>query len=84
MEVDPLPEDVRQYLRQYFTDVRDGASEGDYYVFSVKSSSGKRRELKVHFKLFFYSELVTAYLHENGFAAQLERGNVEITRAFRR
>lgn len=30
MEIDPLPEDVRQYLRRHFVDVKDEPAQGDY------------------------------------------------------
>jgi hypothetical protein len=39
MEIDPIPEDVRQYLRQHFSDVKDELQQGDYYVFSMKTGS---------------------------------------------
>jgi hypothetical protein len=83
MEIDPIPEDVRHHLRQHFSDVKDELPQGDYYVFSMKTGPGERRELKVHLELFMFSEVVTNYLRENNFAAQLERGNVEIAKPHR-
>ena len=83
MEIDPLPEDVRQYLRLHFGDVKDEPAQGDYYVFSMRLQSGEPRELKVHRNLFAFSEVVTTYLAEHGLAGQLERGNVEIAEPLR-
>ena len=83
LETDPIPEDVRQYLRQHFRDVKDEPSHGDYYVFSVKLASGEPRELKVHRNIFVFSEMIRAYLQDHDFAAQLERGNVEIAEPLR-
>jgi hypothetical protein len=40
MEIDPIPEDVREYLLQHFRDVKDEPSQGDCYVFSMKLPSG--------------------------------------------
>jgi hypothetical protein len=80
MEIDPVPEDVREYLRKHFRDVKDEPSQGDYYVFSMKLPSGEPRELKVHRNMFVFSEMISAYLREHDFAAQLERGNVEIAK----
>ena len=77
MELDPIPEGIREYLREHFQEVCDEAPEGDYYVFSV-DVQGTRRYVKVHRNLFMFAELVPRYLRENTIAAQLERGNVEI------
>jgi hypothetical protein len=41
VELDPIPGDVREYLRQHFQDVQDEAREGDYYV-SLLSGYGSR------------------------------------------
>lgn len=84
MEIDPIPEDIRQYLRQHFRDVQDEPSQGDYYVFSMKLLSGARRQMKVHRCFFLFPELVSAYLREHDLVAQLEHGNVEITKPFAR
>lgn len=78
MERDPIPEDVRQFLTEHFTDVRDEPAQSDYYVFSLKTRTGQLRQLKVHQRLFIFSELVTRYLREHDLAVQLERGDVEI------
>jgi hypothetical protein len=78
MELDPIPEDVRQFLMKNFTDVRDEPPQGDYYVFSLKTSSGPLRHLKVHRSVFIYSEMVSDYLRNEDLAGQLERGDVEI------
>jgi hypothetical protein len=80
-EADPIPEDVRRYLDQYFQEVKDELRQGDYYVFSLRLSSGEFRELKVHRMFFMFSESITDYLQKHDFAAQLERGNVEIAKA---
>jgi hypothetical protein len=65
MEIDPVPENIRQSLRQHFRDVKDEPSQGNYYVFSLKLPSGAPREMKVHRNLFIFSELVSAYLREH-------------------
>jgi hypothetical protein len=83
MEIDPLPEDVRQYLRQHFSEVNDELPQGDSYVFSMKLASGERREIKVHRELSEFSGVIAAYLNEHNFAARLERGNVEISEPLR-
>jgi hypothetical protein len=83
MEVDPIPEDVRQYLHQHFPNVKDEPSQGDYYAFSMKLPSGEPRELKVHRDIFIFSEMIAPYLQDHDFAAQLERGNVEIAKPLR-
>jgi hypothetical protein len=46
----------------------------------MKLPGGIQRELKVHRKLFIFSELVSRYLKEHDFVAQLERGDVEIAK----
>lgn len=78
MDVDPIPEDVRQYLRGHFRDVKDEPSQGDYYVFTVRLDSGDRREIRVHRNVFVFSEMIPAYLRDNDLAGQLRQGNVEI------
>jgi|HubBroStandDraft_2_1064218.scaffolds.fasta_scaffold392670_1 hypothetical protein len=78
MEIDPIPEDVREFLRKHFRDVKDEPPQGDYYVFSMKLQSGELRELKVHRNLFVFSEVVSRYLEQFDFLAQLGRANVEI------
>jgi hypothetical protein len=80
MDVDPIPEDVRQYLREHFRDVTDEPSAGDYYVFSMRLESGERRELKVHRNIFMFSEVVRAYLQQHDFVGQLQRGDVVIAK----
>ncbi|MGA2269047.1 MAG: hypothetical protein ABSH44_11315 [Bryobacteraceae bacterium] len=60
MEIDPVPEDVREYLRKHFRDVKDKPSQGDHYVFSMKLRFGERRELKVHRNIFLFSEVISA------------------------
>ncbi len=80
MSIDPLPEDIRVYLKAHFSDVEDEAPQGDYYVFSMKLPSGLLRRLKVHRAFFMFSGVVTQYLTENNLAEQLKRGDVEIVR----
>ncbi len=80
VNTDPIPEDIRIYLREHFSDVKDKPSEGHYYVFGLTSSSGQPRELKVHEYLFMYSNLVPDSLRDHDLADQLERGNVEIAK----
>ena len=46
MHIDPLPEDIRVYLKAHFTDVEDELQQGDYYVFGLKTTSGLPRRLK--------------------------------------
>jgi hypothetical protein len=79
MVLDPIPEDVRAYLRKHFLSVTDEASQGDYYVFSV-IASGTPRVLKVHRNFFIFSELAARYLQDQNIAGQLERGNIEIAK----
>jgi hypothetical protein len=55
MHIDPLPEDIRVYLKAHFTDVEDELQQGDYYVFGLKTTSGLPRRLKVHRHLFMFS-----------------------------
>jgi hypothetical protein len=83
MQIDPIPEDVRQFLIENFVDVRDERPEGDYYVFSLKTSNAQPRTLKVHRNFFIYSEVVNDYLKTQDLAGQLERGNVEIAAPLR-
>jgi hypothetical protein len=83
MEIDPIPEDVREFLRKHFRDVKDEPPQGDYYVFSMKLQSGEARELKVQRDLFFFSELVSRYLEQYDFLRQLESGNIEIVEPLR-
>jgi hypothetical protein len=83
MELDPIPEDVRQFLIKNFKDVRDEPAQGDYYVFNLKTNSGEPRTLKVHRNFFIYSEMVTAYLQEHDFVGKLEYGNHEIAEPIR-
>jgi hypothetical protein len=78
MELDPIPEDVRQFLRNNFSDILDEPAQGDYYVFSLKTSSGPGRHLKVHRNVFIYSEMVSEYLRKYDFVGQLESGDAEI------
>jgi hypothetical protein len=80
---DPIPGDVRQFLIANFTDVRDEPTEGDYYVFSLRTRTGQSRRLKVHRRLFIFSELVPTYLKQLDLADQLERGDVEIAQPLR-
>jgi hypothetical protein len=80
MEIDPIPEDIRAYLRKHFREVKDEQPQGHYYVFSLKSSSGQIRELKVHEQFFMYLNLVPDYLRDHDLAGQLERGNIEIAK----
>lgn len=80
MELDPIPEDVRQFLISNFTDVRDEPRQGDRYVFSLKTSSGQLRQLKAHRNFFMYSEVVSQYLRNPDLVGQLENGDVEIVK----
>ena len=80
MEIDPLPEDIRHYLRQHFQDVSDEPRQGDYYVFLMKLNSGDLRTLKVHRDLFIFSSLVPDYLRNHNLASQLQHEDVEIAR----
>jgi hypothetical protein len=80
MELDPIPDEVRQFLVKTFADVRDEPAQGESYVFSLTTSSGQLRRLKVHRQMFVYSGVISAYLQDYNFAAQLERGDVEITK----
>jgi hypothetical protein len=77
MELDPIPEDIRKYLRERFHEVTDEPPQDDFYVFSV-IVSGTRRELKVHRNFFTFSDLASRYLREQDIARQLEHGNVSI------
>lgn len=83
MEIDPLPEDIRQFLRKHFHNVKDELPEGNFYVFSMKLTTGEIRELKVHRSIFTFSSLVPDYLRNHDIAGQLQRGNVEITKPLR-
>lgn len=80
MEIDPIPNGVRQYLRQHFQAVKDELPQGEYYVFSIRLESGERRELKVHRNIFVFSESIPAYLRDHDFAGQLRRSDVEIAK----
>jgi hypothetical protein len=80
METDRIPEDVRQYLREHFTEVNDELPEKDYYVFSMRVQSGERRQLKVHRGMFVFAHTIPAFLREHDFAARLEQGNQEIAK----
>jgi hypothetical protein len=79
MDIDPILDDVRRYLREHFEQVDDQPSQGDYFVFGLTLLSGHRRQLKVHRDIFIFSESIPAYLRECDFAAQLELGDVQIT-----
>jgi hypothetical protein len=77
MELDPIPEDIRKYLREHFQEVTDEPPRGDSYIFSV-TASGTRRELKVHRNFFTFSDLAPRYLREHDIARQLKHGDVSI------
>jgi hypothetical protein len=80
--LDPIPEDVRAYLREHFQNVHEESPEGDYYVFGVMVS-GSYRNLKVHRNFFMFADLVPRYLRDNDIAGQLQRGGVEIAEPFK-
>jgi len=77
MALDPIPEEVRLYLREHFQTVTDEPSTPDYYVFSV-TVQGVRREITVHRNFFMFPDVVPGYLRDIDIARQLETGNVEI------
>jgi hypothetical protein len=78
MAVDPIPEDVRTYLREHFHDVTDEPSRPDRYVFGV-TVKGIPRKLKVDKSVFtFPADDVRNYLREFDVACQLESSDIEI------
>jgi hypothetical protein len=85
MELDPIHEDIRGFLVEHFTDVRDevlegGPSQADRYVFALKTSSGQARRLSVHRNFSTFPATVSDYLREIDVAGRLENGDVELCR----
>jgi hypothetical protein len=77
MEIDQIPNPVREYLREHYKDI-DEAREGDSYVFGM-AVNGIRRELKVHRNFFMFPDVVSRYFQDTNLAQCLEHGNVHIT-----
>jgi hypothetical protein len=79
MEPDRIAEYARQFLVQNFTDVQDELPQDEYYVFSVRASSGQLRHyLKIHKNLAINSSDLLDYLHRHNFAGKLKNSNVGI------
>jgi hypothetical protein len=81
MQIDRIPEDMRQYLRAQFGNVQDEASPlSDYYVFSVALPSSQRRTLTVHRYFFIFPDFVRSCLSDDKLAEKLRKGDVKLSK----
>ncbi len=80
MMSDATQQEVRQFLLAHFTNVQDEQPQGDYWVFTMQTASGKARAVKVHCELLRFEGAVLSYLERHGVARQLQGGNAEIAR----
>jgi hypothetical protein len=81
MQIDQIPEDMRQYLRAQFGDFREEVSPlPDYYVFSVGLPSNERHTLTVHRCFFMFPDHVRDRLSNDELARKLRNGDVKLAK----
>jgi len=81
-QIDPIYDDIRQYLRLHGEVIRDEFSRGNYHVFVV-DVHGTHRELKVHNNALRFPDTMTRLLEDSDIVRKLESGDQEIIELLR-